>query len=200
LPGRTNPSHGIGLGFAEGQVNTTFTTAESTMAKKPITKEQSVPVSAQTAGGIAGAALGGVVAGPIGAIAGGLAGALVGDSSAKGNKPIKQAVEAVQSVGRRGAKALSSVKKKVKATPTKKSGKATGTKKREVSSGPAGTPGKKKAARTSTSSAKGGSKAVGRRGRYWLIAAFASVFLLVIVPPDAGLACSPAFSWGSSEA
>jgi len=129
------------------------------MAKKTTaTKKQSVPVSAQTACGIAGAALGGVVAGPIGAIAGGLAGALVGDSSARGDKPIKKAVEAVQSVGRRGAKALASVKKQAKTATTKKSGQGEGTKKRASSSGSASNSGKKKAAPAAIRAAKSGSK------------------------------------------
>ena len=57
---------------------------------------ENVPVSKQTAGAVTGAVLGGVVGGPIGALAGGAVGAMVGDSSAKGKKPIKRAVDTVR--------------------------------------------------------------------------------------------------------
>jgi hypothetical protein len=76
------------------------------MSKKP-KKEANLPsVSKQTAGGVTGAVIGGVVAGPVGAVAGGVVGALVGNSSAKGEKPIKRAAEAIRSAGMRGAKAI----------------------------------------------------------------------------------------------
>jgi hypothetical protein len=55
-----------------------------------------VPGLKQTAGAVTGAVLGGVVGGPVGALAGGALGAMVGDSSAKGKKPIKRAVDAIR--------------------------------------------------------------------------------------------------------
>ena len=66
-------------------------------SKKHDTTENLPTVSKQTAGGITGAVLGGILGGPVGAVAGGVAGAMVGNSSAKGNKPIKKAVESVRS-------------------------------------------------------------------------------------------------------
>ena len=74
---------------------------------KQLKREENLPsVSKQTAGGITGAVIGGMVAGPVGAVAGGVAGVLVGNSSAKGNKPIKKSLEAIRSTGMRGAKAI----------------------------------------------------------------------------------------------
>src|SRR3954454_14166504 len=64
--------------------------------------DNSVPVTKQTAGGVTGAVLGGAVAGPLGAIAGGLTGAMVGDASAKGQKPMKKAADAIRSEIREG--------------------------------------------------------------------------------------------------
>jgi hypothetical protein len=86
-------------------------------------KEQNLPVSKQTAGGITGAVLGGIVAGPVGAIAGGVAGAIVGDSSAKGKKPMKVAAETIRSEVKKGRviKALKSVTGKIKASVSKNS-------------------------------------------------------------------------------
>jgi hypothetical protein len=78
------------------------------MKPKTQENEENLPtVSKQTAGGITGAVIGGMLGGPVGAVAGGVAGALVGNSSAKGNKPIKKAVESIRSTlrGRKGTKA-----------------------------------------------------------------------------------------------
>ena len=76
------------------------------MSKKPMKKENLPSVSKQTAEGITGAVIGGMVAGPVGAIAGGVAGALIGNSSAKGEKPMKHAMETIRAAGKRGAKAI----------------------------------------------------------------------------------------------
>src|SRR5688572_8654779 len=90
------------------------------------TKANLPSVSKQTAGGITGAILGGVVGGPVGAVAGGVAGALVGDSSAKGNKPIKRAMDTIRSRlrGRKTAKTAGEASgggvKKSKMRPAKK--------------------------------------------------------------------------------
>ena len=65
--------------------------------KKQANEENLPAVSKQTAGGITGAVIGGLLGGPVGAVAGGVAGALVGNSSAKGNKPIKKTVDSIQS-------------------------------------------------------------------------------------------------------
>jgi hypothetical protein len=79
------------------------------MKPKKHENEENLPtVSKQTAGGITGAVIGGMLGGPVGAVAGGVAGALVGNASAKGNKPIKKAVESVRSTlrGGKGKKAV----------------------------------------------------------------------------------------------
>src|SRR6478672_9371696 len=84
---------------------------------------ENVPVSKQTAGAVTGAVLGGVVGGPIGALAGGAVGAMVGDSSAKGKKPIKRAVDTVRSEITSGhaKEVLKKVGKRLKSLrPTKK--------------------------------------------------------------------------------
>lgn len=100
------------------------------MSKK-LKREKNFPsVSKQTAGGITGAVIGGMVAGPVGAVAGGVAGALVGNSSAKGNKPIKKTLEAIRSTGMRGAKAIKATADRNKSSrwakqPTKGSAVAT---------------------------------------------------------------------------
>jgi hypothetical protein len=93
------------------------------MSKKRPNGKNLPAVSKQTAGGITGAVIGGMLGGPVGAVAGGVAGALVGTSSARGEKPIKTAVESIRSTLRtpKGSKmatnrnAASSAAKKVKA-------------------------------------------------------------------------------------
>ena len=107
------------------------------MVKKRITEHNLPTVSKQTAGGVTGAVIGGIVAGPVGAVAGGVAEALVGNSSAKGNEPIKKAVAQIRSVGMRSAKAIKAARSRHKSSPpkapvTKKvATKATGTKDKE---------------------------------------------------------------------
>jgi hypothetical protein len=83
------------------------------MAKKQKPEANLPTVSKQTAGGITGAVLGGIVGGPVGAIAGGVAGALVGNSSAKGNEPIKKAVK---TVGSASAKAIKTARDRSKSS------------------------------------------------------------------------------------
>jgi len=87
------------------------------MAAKNRKNENLPTVSKQTAGGITGAVIGGMLGGPVGAVAAGVAGAMIGDSSAKGNKPIKGAVESVRStLG--AAKGMKSAKHRRKTSPT----------------------------------------------------------------------------------
>ena len=75
------------------------------------TTDANLKVSKQAAGGVTGAVLGAMVAGPAGAIAGGIAGTMVGDSSARGKKPVKRAVDTVRAEISKGRalKALKSV-------------------------------------------------------------------------------------------
>ena len=93
--------------------------------------EANVPVSKQTAGAVTGAMLGGVVGGPLGALAGGAVGAMVGDSSAKGKKPIKRAVNAVRDeiASGRAKAALQSVGTRIKSLGSSKKKKKSATKK-----------------------------------------------------------------------
>jgi hypothetical protein len=90
------------------------------MSKKPKNEANLPSVSKQTAGGVTGAVIGGIVAGPVGAVAGGIAGALVGNSSAKGEEPIKHAIETIRSAGRRGAKAIKAARDRSKASGSAK--------------------------------------------------------------------------------
>jgi len=90
------------------------------MSKKSKNEANLPPVSKQTAGGITGAAIGGIVGGPVGAVAGGIAGALIGNSSAKGNEPMKKAVEEIRSVGSRGAKAIKAARDRNKSSHSTK--------------------------------------------------------------------------------
>ncbi len=90
------------------------------MSKKRDTNQNLPSVSKQTAGGITGAVIGGMVAGPVGAVAGGIAGALVGDSSAKGNEPIHNALKTIRSTGKRGAKAIKAARDRGKSASAKK--------------------------------------------------------------------------------
>src|SRR5262245_24035037 len=78
---------------------------------------ENLPVSKQAAGGITGAVIGGIHGGPVGAVAAGVAGAMIGNSSAKGNKPIKGAVKSVRStLG--AAKGMNPVKHRRNTSPT----------------------------------------------------------------------------------
>jgi hypothetical protein len=96
--------------------------AKKSKRKSSMAKEQSQPNNAntpglkQTAGAVSGAVLGGVVGGPIGALAGGALGAMVGDSSAKGQKPVKRAVDAIREeiTSGRAKAALKSVGERIK--------------------------------------------------------------------------------------
>lgn len=90
------------------------------MSKKPEREKNLPSVSKQTAGGITGAVIGGMVAGPMGAVAGGIAGALVGNSSAKGNEPIKKTFETIRSTGMRGAKAIKTARNRNKSSRSAK--------------------------------------------------------------------------------
>ena len=73
------------------------------------TRQSSLPVSKQTAGGVTGAVVGSVLGGPVGAVVGGIAGAIMGNRAAKG-KPL------VSSTTSRAAKnAVAAVKKKMPA-------------------------------------------------------------------------------------
>jgi hypothetical protein len=138
------------------------------MSKKKTTKRKQPPATSQrsetnfpalrpTAGAVTGAVLGSVVAGPVGALAGGAVGALVGDSSAKGKKPIRRAVNAIReeftsgrakaalkSVGKR-ITSLRKSKKKKKAAPAvkKKKPAKTGAKSAKASKGAATRPKKR---------------------------------------------------------
>ena len=96
------------------------------MAKKSASETNLPQVSKQTAGGVTGAVIGGVVGGPVGAVAGGVAGALIGDASAKGNRPIKKAVEAIRSKlgGGKPTKAVEVPKASSRTTKTSKKGTA----------------------------------------------------------------------------
>jgi hypothetical protein len=129
----------------------TIASEQTNMAKKRATDQNLPTVSKQTAGGVTGAVIGGIVAGPVGAVAGGVAGALVGNSSAKGNEPIKKAVAQIRSVGMRGAKAIEAARARhktpaAKLSPAKKSaGKSSGLKSTKKPSGQKAT---KRAAKT----------------------------------------------------
>jgi hypothetical protein len=108
------------------------------MAKKQKTDANLPAVSKQTAGGVTGAVIGGIVAGPVGAVAGGVAGALVGNSSAKGEEPIKHAIEKIRSAGARGASAIKAARERRKssqvAKPASKGAKSKKTASKPVSS------------------------------------------------------------------
>jgi hypothetical protein len=90
------------------------------MPKKQTNGKNLPAVSKQTAGGITGAVIGGMLGGPVGAVAGGVAGALVGNSSAKGEKPIKTAVASIRSTLRTPKGAKTSTNSKTSLSPAKK--------------------------------------------------------------------------------
>lgn len=88
------------------------------MSKKSMNETNLPSVSKQTAGGVTGAVIGGIVGGPVGAVAGGVAGAVLGNSSAKGNEPIKKAIETIRSVSVRGAKAIQAARDRSRSSRT----------------------------------------------------------------------------------
>jgi hypothetical protein len=85
----------------------------------------------QTAGAVTGAVVGGVVGGPAGALAGGAVGAIVGDSSAKGKKPIRRAVDAIREnvTGEKAKEALKSLGARIKSLRKTKTTKKAAAKK-----------------------------------------------------------------------
>lgn len=94
---------------------------ESIMAKKNKSRDLTLPVSKQTAGGVTGAVLGGMVGGPVGAVVGGVTGALIGEASAEGKKPMKQAYEKVKHMTRVRRARPTLKLKSAKTKPTKRS-------------------------------------------------------------------------------
>ncbi len=133
---------------------------EIIMAKKPTGKSNPTIVSEQTAGGITGAVIGGMVAGPVGAVVGGVAGAMVGNSAAKGEEPVKKALETVRSAGKRGVKAIKAVRGRSKpSSPAKKkTAKPAAGKKSPAKESPAKPAGAKKKSKPKAAAKKSPSK------------------------------------------
>jgi hypothetical protein len=125
-----------------------FCPQETAMSKKRASEKNLPLVSKETAGGVTGAVIGGLVGGPVGAVAGGVAGAMVGHSSARGEKPIKKAVETIRSK-------LSGLKPKAVEGPESETRKPKTAKKKQAQQKPVTT---KKAKATKKKQAKPKSK------------------------------------------